>query len=144
MCHVMKCNPCDMSYDVPLLLLHDCMSAMPLFSLAFASLPCCDVIHWRSWLWSLHLLLSLHIYMTHAMLCCSADLLGFIGALGFGPSTYCFPSMFWLAIKKPGVTSWHFWASWFCILCGVIVTVLGAIGGMQGIIVDASSYKFYQ
>ncbi|KAA6424802.1 MAG: Lysine histidine transporter 1 [Trebouxia sp. A1-2] len=72
------------------------------------------------------------------------DLLGFIGALGFGPSTYCFPSMFWLAIKKPGPTSWHFWASWFCILCGVIITLLGAIGGMQGIIVDASTYKFYQ
>ncbi|KAL0049119.1 hypothetical protein WJX82_006971 [Trebouxia sp. C0006] len=72
------------------------------------------------------------------------DLLGFIGALGFGPSTYCFPSMFWLAIKKPGPSSWHFWASWFCILCGVIITLLGAIGGMQGIIVDASTYKFYQ
>lgn len=73
-----------------------------------------------------------------------ADLLGFIGALGFGPSTYCFPSMFWLALKKPSPKSWHFWASWFCILCGVIVTVLGAIGGMRGIIKDASGYVFYQ
>lgn len=75
---------------------------------------------------------------------CTADLLGFIGAIGFGPSTYCFPSMFWLAIKKPGPLEWHFWASWFCIIVGVIITLLGAVGGMQGIIVDASNYKFYQ
>ena len=74
----------------------------------------------------------------------AADLLGFIGAIGFGPSTYCFPSMFWLAIKKPRITQWHFWASWFCIIVGIVVTVLGAIGGMRGIIVDASDYRFYQ
>lgn len=71
------------------------------------------------------------------------DLLGFIGALGFGPTTYSLPSIFWLLVKKPKITNWHFWASWACIIAGVIITVLGAVGGLRGIIVDASSYKFY-
>jgi amino acid permease len=72
------------------------------------------------------------------------DLLGFIGALGFGPTTYTLPSWFWLIVKRPPMTSWHFWASWFCIISGILITVLGAVGGMRGIIVDASSYNFYQ
>ncbi|KAL0048819.1 hypothetical protein WJX82_011736 [Trebouxia sp. C0006] len=71
------------------------------------------------------------------------DLLGFIGALGFGPTTYSLPSIFWLLVKKPKITNWHFWASWACIIAGIIITVLGAVGGLRGIIVDASSYKFY-
>ena len=38
----------------------------------------------------------------------------------------------------------HWFACWFCIIYGVIVTILGSIGGMRGIINDASSYHFYQ
>ena len=38
-------------------------------------------------------------------------------------------AVMWLAIKKPGVGSWHFWACWFCAIFGIIVTILGAIGG---------------
>ena len=26
---------------------------------------------------------------------------------------------------------WHFWASWFCLVTGIMVTVLGAIGGLR-------------
>eukprot|EP00891_Asterochloris_glomerata_P003664 jgi/Astpho2/3664/Aster-07865 len=72
------------------------------------------------------------------------DLLGFIGALGFGPTTYTLPSLFWLIVKKPRMTSWHFWASWANIIAGIIITFAGAIGGLRGIIADASSYTFYQ
>jgi len=79
----------------------------------------------------------------HRFLDFAADLLGFIGALGFGPTTYSLPSIFWLLVKKPKITNWHFWASWACIIAGIIITVLGAVGGLRGIIVDASSYKFY-
>ena len=71
------------------------------------------------------------------------DLLGFIGALGFGPTTYSLPSIFWLLVKKPKWTNWHFWASWFCIIAGILITIFGAIGGLRGIIVAASEYEFY-
>ncbi|KAL3153488.1 hypothetical protein ABBQ38_011819 [Trebouxia sp. C0009 RCD-2024] len=71
------------------------------------------------------------------------DLLGFIGALGFGPTTYSLPSIFWLLVKKPKITNWHFWASWACIIAGAIITVFGAIGGLRGIIIDSKNYTFY-
>jgi len=72
------------------------------------------------------------------------DLLGFIGAFGTGPTTFWIPPLMWLIVKKPKPSSIHFWASWFAFLYGVIVTILGSIGGLRGIIVDASGYKFYQ
>jgi amino acid permease len=72
------------------------------------------------------------------------DLLGFIGALGFGPTTFIYPGWMWLLVKKPSYKSWHFWASHFCSMYGIVFTILGAIGGMRGIIVDASGYSFYQ
>ena len=70
--------------------------------------------------------------------------MGFIGALGTGPTTFWLPSVIWLTLKKPGVGSWHFWASWICIVLGVLVTVVGSIGGLRGIISDANTYKVYQ
>ena len=48
------------------------------------------------------------------------------------------PSIIWLVLKKPTMRDWNFWASWVCIILGVLVTILGSIGGMRGIIVDAS------
>lgn len=72
------------------------------------------------------------------------SLLGFIGALGFGPTTFTYPPAMWLIVKKPPITSWQFWVSWFCVLFGIVITVVGAIGGMYGIIVDSKNYSFYQ
>ena len=96
------------------------------------------------------------------------DLLGFIGAFAFGPTTFwlvrlsvCLsvltapsllkqelsfqgvgcnvsvikadwwpsllqPPLIFLIIMKPPVSSVHWWASWFCIIFGLIVTILGA------------------
>ena len=103
--------------------------------------------------------------------CCSGDLLGFIGALGTGPTTFWYalclflcsakllclgppwgevqgltvshllcrlPSIIWLVLKKPTMQNWNWWASWFCIILGILVTIVGSIGGMRGIIIDAS------
>lgn len=73
-----------------------------------------------------------------------ADLMGFIGALGTGPTTFWYPAVIWLVLKKPGLGNWHFWASWVCIVLGVMVTILGSIGGLRGIVVDAKDYSVYQ
>jgi amino acid permease len=72
------------------------------------------------------------------------DLMGFIGALGTGPTTFWLPAVIWLILKKPSKASWQFWMSWFSIVLGVSVTILGAMGGLRGIITRASSYEFYQ
>jgi len=90
---------------------------------------------------------SLYVCFTGFLACTIpffGDLMGFIGALGTGPTTFWLPSVIWLVLKKPGVGNWHFWACWICIFLGVIVTIVGSIGGLRGIIADASTYKIYQ
>ena len=65
-------------------------------------------------------------------------------ALGRGSGTHCvppacrLPSIIWLVLKKPKIGNWNWWASWFCIILGILVTIVGSIGGMRGIIIDAS------
>ncbi|KAK9789597.1 hypothetical protein WJX73_007276 [Symbiochloris irregularis] len=71
------------------------------------------------------------------------SLMGFIGALGTGPTTFWLPPLLWLKLKKPPITSWHFWASWICVFLGVLVTFVGSIGGLRNIIVNATGYQFY-
>lgn len=90
---------------------------------------------------------SLYVCFTGFLACTIpffGDLMGFIGALGTGPTTFWLPSVIWLVLKKPGKGSWHFWACWVCIVLGVLVTIVGSIGGLRGIISDASTYKVYQ
>ena len=90
---------------------------------------------------------SLYVCFTGFLACTIpffGDLMGFIGALGTGPTTFWLPSVIWLVLKKPGMGNWHFWACWICIFLGVIVTIVGSIGGLRGIIADASTYKIYQ
>lgn len=38
------------------------------------------------------------------------DLLGFIGAVGFGPTTFTYPPVMWLLVKRPSWKSWHLYA----------------------------------
>ena len=56
----------------------------------------------------------------------------------------CSPSLIYLVVKRPGVGSWHFWASWIILILCVLVTVLGSIGALRGIITAASGFHFYQ
>lgn len=71
-------------------------------------------------------------------------LMGFLGAIAGGPASFWIPPVMWLVLMKPKFMSKHGLASWFCIVFGLTVTILGAIGGLRGIINSASSYKFFQ
>jgi len=61
-----------------------------------------------------------------------------------GPATFWLPPLMFLILKRPSITNIHCLPSCFCVLYGVVVMVLGAIGGLRGIINRASSYEFYQ
>ncbi|WOG97289.1 hypothetical protein DCAR_0416629 [Daucus carota subsp. sativus] len=70
-------------------------------------------------------------------------LLGFFGGLAFSSTSYFLPCIFWLALKKPKRWSFHWFASYVCILIGVLITILAPIGGLRTIIVSASTYKMF-
>jgi hypothetical protein len=71
-------------------------------------------------------------------------LLGFFGGFAFAPTTYFLPCIMWLCIYKPKPFSLSWLTNWFCIILGVLLMFTASIGGLQQIIVDASTYKFYQ
>ncbi|KAK9831658.1 hypothetical protein WJX74_004645 [Apatococcus lobatus] len=90
---------------------------------------------------------SIYVVLTIFIACTIpffGDLMGFIGAVGTGPTTFWLPSVIWLVVKRPSWRNWNFWVSWFIIILCVAVTFLGAIGALRGIVVDASDYDFYQ
>ncbi|KAJ4916678.1 Lysine histidine transporter 2 [Raphanus sativus] len=70
-------------------------------------------------------------------------LLGFFGGFAFAPTTYYLPCIIWLILKKPKKFSLSWISNWFCIIVGVILTVIAPIGGLRTIIVNASTYKFF-
>jgi amino acid permease len=72
------------------------------------------------------------------------DLLGFIGAIATGPTTFWLPPLMWIILYRPVLTDIHCIPSYFCVVWGLVTTVLGAIGGLRGIINSASTYSFYQ
>ncbi|EFJ25874.1 hypothetical protein SELMODRAFT_270979 [Selaginella moellendorffii] len=72
------------------------------------------------------------------------DLLGFFGGFAFAPTTYFLPCIMWLAVYKPRVFSLSWMANWICIVLGVLLMIVATIGGFRNIIMDASTYKFYQ
>lgn len=72
------------------------------------------------------------------------DLLGFFGGFAFAPTTYFLPCIMWLCIYKPKPFSLSWLANWVCIILGVILMFVASIGGLREIIVDASTYEFYQ
>lgn len=72
------------------------------------------------------------------------DLLGFVGAIATGPTTFWLPPLMWLILKRPSISNIHTIPSYFCLVYGITVTILGSIGGLRGIIVSASGYKFFQ
>ncbi|XP_037474972.1 lysine histidine transporter 2-like [Triticum dicoccoides] len=70
-------------------------------------------------------------------------LIGFFGGLAFAPTTYFLPCIIWLTVYKPRVFSLSWCANWFCIVGGVLLMVLGPIGGLRQIIMEAKTYQFY-
>ncbi|XP_057731039.1 lysine histidine transporter 1-like isoform X2 [Arachis stenosperma] len=70
-------------------------------------------------------------------------LLSFLGGLVFAPTTYFLPCIIWLVVYKPKRFSGSWCANWFCIVFGVLLMVLGSIGAMREIILQAKDYKFF-
>jgi hypothetical protein len=73
-----------------------------------------------------------------------SDLLGFLGGFAFAPTTYFLPCIIWLKVKKPKRFSPSWLINWILIFLGVCLASVATVGGMRQIIVDASTYKFYQ
>jgi hypothetical protein len=70
-------------------------------------------------------------------------LLGFFGGFAFAPTTYFLPCIMWLCIYKPKPFSLSWITNWICIILGVLLMFTASIGGLQQIILDAKTYKFY-
>ncbi|KAI3463082.1 hypothetical protein Pfo_019745 [Paulownia fortunei] len=70
-------------------------------------------------------------------------LLAFFGGFAFAPTTYFLPCVIWLAIRKPRRFSLSWFTNWVCIIFGVLLMVVGPIGGLRQIILQAKTYKFY-
>ncbi|XP_042036108.1 lysine histidine transporter 1-like isoform X1 [Salvia splendens] len=70
-------------------------------------------------------------------------LLGFFGGFGFAPTTYFLPCIVWLKVHKPRMLTFSWLASWFCIIFGVLLMIVGPIGGLRQVIIQAKDYKFY-
>lgn len=54
------------------------------------------------------------------------------------------PCIIWLCIVKPKRFSFSWILNWVIIIVGVMLMVVSSIGGLRAIIVDASTFKFYQ
>ncbi|KAL8494361.1 hypothetical protein ACS0TY_025248 [Phlomoides rotata] len=70
-------------------------------------------------------------------------LLAFVGGFAFAPTTYFLPCIIWLTVCKPKKFSFSWFANWICIIFGVILMIVGPIGGLRQIILQAKKYKFY-
>ncbi|XP_020208936.2 lysine histidine transporter-like 5 [Cajanus cajan] len=70
-------------------------------------------------------------------------LLGFFGGLAFTSTSYIIPGVLWLNAKEPKRWSFHWIASWVCIILGTIVAVVAPIGGVRTIVVSAKTYKLF-
>ncbi|KAL8494358.1 hypothetical protein ACS0TY_025247 [Phlomoides rotata] len=69
--------------------------------------------------------------------------LAFFGGFAFAPTTYFLPCIIWLSICKPKKFSFSWFTNWICIIFGVILMIVGPIGGLRQIILQAKDYKFY-
>ncbi|XP_024517613.1 lysine histidine transporter 1 [Selaginella moellendorffii] len=72
------------------------------------------------------------------------NLLGFFGGFALAPTTYFLPCIIWLAVYKPKRFSFSWLANWISIVLGVLLMIAATIGGFRNLVMDASTYKFYQ
>ncbi|XP_009604772.1 lysine histidine transporter 1-like [Nicotiana tomentosiformis] len=71
-------------------------------------------------------------------------LMGFFGGFALAPTSYYLPCIIWLIIVKPKRFGFSWFINWFCIIVGILLTVLSPIGGMWTLIKQAKNYRFYQ
>ncbi|KAL1187627.1 Lysine histidine transporter 2 [Cardamine amara subsp. amara] len=89
---------------------------------------------------------SLYVAFTMIVAICVpffGGLLGFFGGFAFAPTTYYLPCIIWLILKKPKKFGLSWTINWFCIIVGVLLTILAPIGGLRTIIINAKTYKFF-
>ncbi|KAG7593048.1 Amino acid transporter transmembrane domain [Arabidopsis thaliana x Arabidopsis arenosa] len=89
---------------------------------------------------------SLYVAFTMIVAICVpffGGLLGFFGGFAFAPTTYYLPCIIWLVLKKPKRFGLSWTINWFCIIVGVLLTILAPIGGLRTIIINAKTYKFF-
>ncbi|CAN1794402.1 Lysine histidine transporter-like 5 [Linum perenne] len=89
---------------------------------------------------------SLYVALTALIGICIpffGGLLGFFGGLVFASTSFFLPCIIWLYLRRPRVGSWHWLASWVCIITGVLLAVLAPIGGFREILLSAKTYKFF-
>ncbi|KAL5543959.1 hypothetical protein UlMin_007743 [Ulmus minor] len=70
-------------------------------------------------------------------------LLSFFGGFAFAPTSYYLPCIIWLRLFKPKRFSFSWFANWFCIVAGVLLTILAPIGALRQIILQAKDFVFY-
>ncbi|GAB4862062.1 hypothetical protein Ancab_037316 [Ancistrocladus abbreviatus] len=70
-------------------------------------------------------------------------LLGFFGGVAFASTSYFLPCIIWLILLQPKRWSFHWTASWVCIIVGILITILAPIGGIRQIIISAKTYKMF-
>ncbi|XP_051115666.1 lysine histidine transporter 1-like isoform X2 [Andrographis paniculata] len=70
-------------------------------------------------------------------------LLGFFGGFAFAPTTYFLPCIIWLVTQKPRRYGLSWFTNWVCIVLGVALMIVAAMGGLRKVIIDAKGYKFY-
>ncbi|OIT35860.1 PREDICTED: lysine histidine transporter-like 2 [Nicotiana attenuata] len=71
-------------------------------------------------------------------------LMGFFGGFALAPTSYYLPCIIWLIIVKPKRFGFSWFMNWFCIIVGILLTVLSPIGGLWTLIKQAKNYRFYQ
>ena len=70
--------------------------------------------------------------------------MGLVGALGTTPTSYTIPPIVWLKLKRPRALSAHWWACWLTIVLSVAVGVLGTVGSLYTLAVDAPTFGVFQ
>ena len=117
------------------------------------SFPLHDMMEGRLLRWGIHMNWWRRVIQRTAYVCVTAfvacllpffgDLMSLIGAIGVTPTTFVYPCILWLWLKRPPWRSFDFWACWFIAVALTTVGVLGAIGAIRQILVDANSYKVF-
>ncbi|KAI8563509.1 hypothetical protein RHMOL_Rhmol03G0116000 [Rhododendron molle] len=53
------------------------------------------------------------------------------------------PCIMWLVAYKPKRFSLSWFTNWICIILGVMLMVLGPIGALRGLILQAKDFQYY-